>query len=62
MFEARRKTVAAGGASEYVVSGMLFGAKAAASVISTAQDEKMSNDNFALFAVAVMLFVAPTKK
>lgn len=62
MFKARRRTVAASGASEYVVSGMLFGSRAAASVISTARDEKASNDNFALFAVAVMLFVAPTKK
>jgi hypothetical protein len=62
MFKARRQTVAANGTSEYVVSGMLFGAKAAASVISSSREEKASNDNFALFAVAVMLFVAPTKK
>jgi hypothetical protein len=62
MFKARRKTVAADGASEYVVSGMLFGSKAAASVISSSRDEKASNDNYALFAVAVMLFVAPAKR
>ena len=62
IFKARRRTVAASGASEYVVSGMLFGTRAAASVISTAREEKASNDNFALFALAVMLFVAPTKK
>jgi hypothetical protein len=62
MFKARRKTVAADGSSEYVVSGMLFGSKAAASVISSSRDEKASNDNFALFAVAVMLFVSSAKQ
>ena len=59
MFKARRKTVAADGSSEYVVSGMAFGSKAAASVISSSRDEKASNANYALFGVAVMLFVAP---
>ncbi|HXO68124.1 MAG TPA: hypothetical protein VN838_04100 [Bradyrhizobium sp.] len=60
MFKARRKTVAADGSSEYVVSGMVFGSKAAASVISSSRDEKTSNANYALFGVAMMLFVAPT--
>ncbi len=59
MFKARRKTVAAGGTSEYVVSGRLFGAKAGASVISSSRDEKVSSDNYALFGVAMMLFLAP---
>jgi len=59
MFKARRKTVAADGSSEYVVSGMVFGSKAAASVISSSRDEKTSNANYALFGVAMMLFVAP---
>jgi hypothetical protein len=62
MFKARRKVVAADGTSEYVVSGRVFGSKAGASVISTSRDEKTSNANYALFGVAVMLFVAPTKK
>jgi hypothetical protein len=62
MFKARRKTVAADGSSEYVVSGRLFGSKAGASVISSSRDEKTSNANYALFGVAVMLFVAPTKQ
>jgi hypothetical protein len=62
MFKARRKTVAADGSSEYVVSGMAFGSKAAASVISSSRDEKASNANYALFGVAVMLFVAPAKR
>lgn len=62
MFKARRKTVAANGASEYVVSSMLFGSKAAASLISSSRDEKASNDNYALFGVAVMLFVTSAKR
>jgi hypothetical protein len=62
MFKARRKTVAADGTSEYVVSGMVFGSKAAASVISSSRDEKGSNANYALFGVAMMLFVAPTNR
>jgi hypothetical protein len=54
-----RKTVAADGTSEYVVSGVLFGPKASASLISSCRDEKTSNANYALFGIAVMLFVAP---
>jgi hypothetical protein len=59
MYKARRKTVAADGASEYVVSGVLFGSKASASLISSSRDEKVSNANYALFGVAMMLYVAP---
>ena len=59
MHKARRKTVAADGTSEYVVSGVLFGSKASASLISSSRDEKASNANYALFGVAMMLFVAP---
>ncbi|MEA2912172.1 MAG: hypothetical protein QOJ15_4253 [Bradyrhizobium sp.] len=62
MYKARRKTVAADGTSEYVVSAMLFGSKAAASLISSSRDEKTSNANYALFGVALMLFVAPAKR
>jgi hypothetical protein len=62
MFKARRKMVAADGTSEYVVSGRLFGSKAAASVISSSRDEKVSNDNYVLFGLAVLLFVAPEKR
>jgi hypothetical protein len=62
MFKARRKTVAADGSSEYVVSGRVFGSKAGASVISSSRDEKVSSANYALFGVAVMLFVAPTNR
>jgi len=59
IFKARRLTVSVNGASEYGISGMLFGSRAAASLISTSRDEKASNDNFAIFAVAVMLVLAP---
>jgi hypothetical protein len=62
MYKARRKTVAADGTSEYVVSAILFGSKVAASLISSSRDEKASNDNYALFGLAVMLFVAPAKR
>lgn len=62
MFKARRKTVAADGTSEYVVSGVLFGSKASASLISSSRDEKASSANYALFGVAVMLFVTSAKR
>jgi hypothetical protein len=62
MFQARRKAVAADGTSEYVVSGVLFGSKASASLISSSRDEKASNANYALFGVAVMLFVTTAKR
>jgi hypothetical protein len=59
MFQARRLKVAADGANEYQVSGMLFGANASASVISSSPNQKASNANYAQFAVAVMLLLAP---
>ncbi|WP_249136792.1 hypothetical protein [Bradyrhizobium tropiciagri] len=59
MFKARRVSVTSGGANEYQVSGMLFGAQGTASLISSAHDEKVSNDNYAKFAVPVMLVLAP---
>ena len=52
-YRARRLTVAANGASEYQVNGLLFGAKASASLISSARDEKASTDNYAKFMVAL---------
>ena len=48
-YRAHRLTVAANGASEYQVNGLLFGAKASASLISSARDEKVSTDNYATF-------------
>lgn len=59
MFKARRLMVTPNGASEYQVSGLMFGARGSASVISSARDEKASNDNYAKFAIAVMLLLVP---
>lgn len=59
LFKARRLAVAPSGVSEYQVSGFLFGAAASASLISSSRDEKASNANYALFAVAVMLVLVP---
>ncbi|GLH81991.1 hypothetical protein SSBR45G_69000 [Bradyrhizobium sp. SSBR45G] len=54
VFRARRLKVAADGSREYQVSGMLFGLKASASLISTAGGEASSTTNFALFAIPVL--------
>jgi hypothetical protein len=59
MYKARRLTVTSSGASEYQVNGLLFGGRGSASLISSARDEKASNDNYAKFAAAVMLVLAP---
>ena len=52
-FRARRLTVAANGASEYQVNGLVFGARASASLISSAGNEKISTDNYAKFMLAL---------
>lgn len=62
MFKARRLMVKPDGTKEYQVSGLLFGARGAASVISSSATEKSSNDNFAQFAVGVMLTLAPARR
>jgi hypothetical protein len=62
MFKARRLMVKPDGTKEYQVSGWLFGARGAASVISSAANEKSSNDNYAQFAVGVMLVLAPASR
>ncbi|MGY3444507.1 hypothetical protein ACVW17_004508 [Bradyrhizobium sp. USDA 4473] len=59
MYKARRLTVTPSGASEYQVNGLLFGGQGSASLISSAHDEKASNDNYARFAAAVKLALAP---
>ncbi|WP_244485501.1 hypothetical protein [Bradyrhizobium tropiciagri] len=59
MYKARRLTVTPAGASEYQVNGLMFGAQGSASLISSASDEKASNDNYAKFAAAVKLVLAP---
>ncbi|QPF88237.1 hypothetical protein IC762_23700 [Bradyrhizobium genosp. L] len=55
MFKVRRVQVAPNGAREYQVSGMLFGPRGSASLISSASSERDSTTNFAQFAVAVMV-------
>ncbi|MBR0798208.1 hypothetical protein JQ615_22710 [Bradyrhizobium jicamae] len=59
MYRARRLTVTPDGVSEYQVNGLLFGTRASASLISSARDEKISNANYAKFAAAAMLVLAP---
>ncbi|MHC2461410.1 hypothetical protein [Bradyrhizobium embrapense] len=62
MFKARRLTVTADGASEYQVSGLLLGGQGSVSLISSARDEKASNDNYAKFAAAAKLVLAPKSR
>jgi hypothetical protein len=59
MFQARRLKVAPDGKREYQVSGMLFGARANASLISSSLTEKIGNANYAQFAAGVMLILTP---
>jgi len=59
MLKVRRLTVAPSGANEYVVSALLFGGRASASVISSSREEKTSNDNYAQFALAMAALVQP---
>jgi hypothetical protein len=62
MFKARRLMVKPDGTREYQVSGWMIGARGAASLISSAATEKASSDNYAKFALAVMLLLAPAKR
>jgi hypothetical protein len=59
MFQARRVKVAPDGAREYQVSGMLFGERANASLISSSATEKAGNANYAQFAAGMMLVLTP---
>ena len=59
MFQARRLKVTPDGKREYQVSGMLFGARANASLISSSLTEKIGNANYAQFAAGVMLMLTP---
>jgi hypothetical protein len=59
MFQARRLKVTPDGAREYQVSGMLFGERANASLISSSPTEKAGNANYAQFAAGVMLVLRP---
>ncbi|MGY4307547.1 hypothetical protein ACVIJ6_004790 [Bradyrhizobium sp. USDA 4369] len=62
VFRVRRLKVAPDGTKEYQVSGVLFGAKGSASLISTASSEAASNANFAQFAVPVMALIGPSSR
>ncbi|WP_441237129.1 hypothetical protein [Bradyrhizobium sp. 930_D9_N1_4] len=62
LFKARRLMVKPDGTREYQVSGWRFGARGAASLISSADTEKASSDNFAQFAIWVMLVLAPASR
>lgn len=57
MYRSRRLITAADGSKEYTVSGLLLGARHAASLISSSRDEKASVTNYSLFGIAVMLLV-----
>jgi hypothetical protein len=57
LYKVRRLTVAPSGKNEYVVSGMMFGSRASASLISSSREEKASNDNYAQFVLAMMMLV-----
>lgn len=57
LYKVRRLTVAPNGKSEYVVSGLMFGSRASASLISSSREEKASNDNYAEFVLAMMMLV-----
>ncbi|MGY3453474.1 hypothetical protein [Bradyrhizobium sp. USDA 4353] len=57
VFRVRRLKVAPDGTKEYQVSGVLFGVKGSASLISSADSEKGSTGNFAQFATPVMVLL-----
>ncbi|MGQ0684631.1 hypothetical protein [Bradyrhizobium sp.] len=57
LYKARRLMVAPDGQKEYVATGLMFGSSASVSLISSSQDQKASNDNYAQFAVALTMLV-----
>src|SRR3954467_1703740 len=63
LYKARRQMTAANGESEFVVSGLVFGSRGSASPISSSQEEKASNANYALFQLSMMnLIETPAKR
>ena len=62
MFQARRLKVTPDGVREYQVSGMLFGERANASLISSAPTEKAGNANYAQFAAGIMPTLTPKSR
>ncbi|MGJ4947546.1 hypothetical protein [Bradyrhizobium sp. HKCCYLS20291] len=57
VFRVRRLKVAPDGTREYQVSGMLFGSRGSASLISSASSETNSTTNFAQFAIPVLVLL-----
>ena len=57
IYKAKRLTTAADGHKEYVISSLLLGQGSSASLISSSLDEKATDANHAVFALAVMLLV-----
>src|SRR5262249_2424441 len=57
MYKAKRLITAPNGDKEYVISSLLLGQGAAASLISSSLDEKAADANHAVFAIGTMLLV-----
>jgi hypothetical protein len=57
LYKAQRQMTAPDGKNEYVVSGLMFGSGASASLISSSQDKKASSDNYSQFAIALTMLV-----
>jgi hypothetical protein len=62
LYKARRQMTAANGQNEFVVSGLMFGSRASASLISSSQEEKSSSANYALFQLSMMTLIATPAK
>ncbi|MBB4375908.1 hypothetical protein GGD66_007563 [Bradyrhizobium sp. CIR48] len=62
LFKARRLMMKPDGTKEYQVSGYLFGDRGAASLISSAATEKASSENYAQFAIGVIVVLMPAKR
>jgi hypothetical protein len=62
IFKSRRLVTNPDGSKEYVISSLIVGSRASATLISSSRDEKAVDKNHAQFGVAVMLFVAPEPK
>jgi hypothetical protein len=57
MYRSQRLVVAPDGSQEHVHSGLMLGEKASASLISSSRDEKAAKQNFAMYLLAVALFI-----
>jgi hypothetical protein len=62
MFKSKRLITGVDGSKEYAVSALIVGSRAAASLISSSRDEKASETNHNLYALAIMMFVNMSPK